>query len=51
MTVAKPDFITYDSFSKMFMINTDQQADVGVYLITMSVTIPQIDPITGVNFV
>lgn len=48
--LTKPSFITYDSFTKSFIIDSSLKSDVGLYAITMTATIPQLDPGTGSNF-
>lgn len=48
--LSKPSFITYDSFTKSFKIDSSLKSDVDLYAVTMTATIPQLDPGTGSNF-
>ena len=49
LAISQPTWITFDSTTTMYTIESTLPADIGTYKVTTMATIPQIDPDTGFN--
>ena len=50
LPITQPVWFLFDALNSAFTINSSSQADVGIYTITTTVSIPQVNPSTSVNW-